>query len=322
MHREMGRPSLLEQWLPEKLGRNERLERIDEVVDWERLGAVVSGIYASGEGRPSYPPLMLVKILLLEQWYGLSDPQMEEALADRISFRRFVGLGLAEDTPDHSTLSRFRAQLERHGVSEKLFAELVGQLEERGLLVKEGTLLDATLVEAQVRRPPVSAGLGGKSEKDPDADWTRSGKKRQAHFGYKVHAGVDQGSGLVRRAELTSAKVAESTVADQLVSGDEGTVYGDRAYESKERRAWLRAQGIADGIMHRSHKNQRGLPEWQRERNAAIKPIRAAVERVFGTLKRSYGYRRVRYRGLGRNTVEMWLKLLAYNLRKLEALTA
>ena len=277
MHQEMGRPSLLEAWLPEKLGRNERLERIDEVVDWERLGAVVAGIHASGEGWPSYPPLMLVKILLLEQWYGLSAPQMEEALADRISFRRFVGLGLAEDTPDHSTLSRFRAQLERHGVSAKLFA-------------------------ATTR--------------------TRSGQKRQAHFGYKLHAGMGQGSGLVRQAELTSAKVAESTVADQLVSGDEEAVYGDRAYESKERRAWLRAQGIADGIMHRSHKNQRGLPEWQRERNAAIKPIRAAVERVFGTLKRSYGYRRVRYRGLGRNTVEMWLKLLAYNLRKLEALTA
>ena len=99
MQRDMGRPSLAEFLLPEKLGHNERLERIDEAVDWDRLGGVVAGIYASGEGRPSYPPLTMVKVLLLEQWYNLSDPQMEEALGDRLSFRRFVGLGLQDDTP-------------------------------------------------------------------------------------------------------------------------------------------------------------------------------------------------------------------------------
>lgn len=322
MQREMGRPSLAEALLPETLGQNERLERIAAAMDWERLGQVVAGIYASGEGRPSYPPLLMVKVLLLEQWYNLSDVQMEEALGDRLSFRRFVGLGLQDDTPDHSTISRFRKELAERGLSERLFAELQTQLEERGLLVKRGTLLDATLVEAQVRRPSPDAGLGTQSEKDPDADWTRSGSTRRAHFGYKLHVGMDWGSGLVRRAELTPAKVAESAVADRLVCGDELAVYGDRAYESKRRRAWLKSQGIDDCIMHRSHKNQSGLPTWQQERNAAIRPVRALVEKVFGTLKRSYGYWRVRYRGLERNAVEMWLKLLAYNQRKVVALTA
>ena len=323
MQREMGRPSLAEFLLPETLGHNERLERIDAAVDWERLGKVVSGIYASAEGRPSYPPLTLVKVLLLQQWYNLSDPQMEEALGDRLSFRRFVGLGLQDDTPDHATLSRFRTELAERGLSERLFGELQRQLEEQRLLVKTGTLLDATLVAAQVRRPSTDAGLGTKSERDPDADWTRSGRSRRSHFGYKMHVGVDWGTGLVRRAELTPAKVAESEVADRLVCGDELAVYGDRAYESKKRRQWLRSQGIEDCIMHRSHKNQRGLPEWQQQRNAEIGPVRALVEKVFGTLKRSYGYGRVRYCGLRRNAVEMWMKLMiAYNLRKVVALTA
>ena len=253
----------------------------------------------------------------MEQWYNLSDPEMEEALGDRISFRRFVGLGLQDDTPDHSTISRFRGALEERGLSEKLFQELGAQLERLGLVLKQGTLMDATLVEAQVKKAPMSAGRGAKSPKDPDAEWSGGRPGRRSHFGYKVHVGVDAGSGLVRRAKLTSARVYESAVADELVSCDEGEVYGDRAYESKRRREWLRSQGIGDMIMHRSHKHQRELPEWQKLHNELIRPRRALVEKVFGTLKRSYGYSRVRYRGLGRNTLEMCFKLMAYNLRKM-----
>ena len=214
MHREMGRPSLAESLLPETLGQNVRLERIDDAVDWDRFRELVAGVYSAGEGRPSYPPLTMVKVLLLEQWYNLSEPQMEEALGDRISFRRFVGLGLQDDTPDYSTISRFRAELEKRGLSESVFKELETQLDEMGLILKEGTLMDATLVEAQVRRPQASAGLGAKSPTDPDAEWTRSGRERRSHFGYKVHLGVDAGTGLVRRAVLTPAKVYESEVAE------------------------------------------------------------------------------------------------------------
>ncbi len=321
MHRQIGQPSLAETLLPETLGRNERLERVGEEVDWERFAMLVEGIYSADEGRPSYPPLMMVKVLLLEQWYNLSDPHMEEALGDRISFRRFVGLGLQDETPDPSTISRFRTELSRRGLSEELFAELECQLDNRGMMVKEGTLMDATLVEAQVRRPPLSAGRGAKSSTDPDADWSYTGRGARTHFGYKVHAGVDVGTWLVRKAVLTPAKVYESLVAYELVSGDEGAVYGDRAYESRRRRQWLKSQGIKDRIMHRSHKHQRGLPYWQKRRNELIKPRRALVEKVFGTLKRVYGHGRVRYRGLERNGVEMWFKLMAYNMRKVVKLS-
>ncbi len=151
---------------------------------------------------------------MLEQWYNLSEPRMEETLGDRISFRRFVGLGLQDDTPDYSIVSRFGAELEKRGLSESLFKELETQLDEMGLILKEGTLMEATLVEAQVRRPAASAGLGAKSRTDPDADWTRSGRERRSHFGYKVHLGVEAGTGLVRRAALTLAKVYESEVAE------------------------------------------------------------------------------------------------------------
>ena len=120
MHRELGQPSLAESLLPEGLGSNHQLERINDAVDWGRFNRLVEGVYSASEGRPSYPPLTMVKVLLLEQWYNLSDPQMEEALGDRISFRRFVGLGLQDDTPDHSTISRFRGILTEKRLVERL----------------------------------------------------------------------------------------------------------------------------------------------------------------------------------------------------------
>lgn len=121
---------------------------------------------------------------------------------------------------------------------------------------------------------------------------------------------------MIRQAVFSSGKVYESLVAEQLVSADEGAVYADRAYESRERRQWLKSQWIKDRIMHRSNKHQKQLPHWQQRRNALISLIRKQVEKVFGTLKRSYGYSRVRYRGLQRNAVEMWFKVMAYNLRR------
>ena len=153
MHRNMGRPSLAEALVSETLGQNQRLERIDDAVDWERLGQVVAGVHAAARGRPSYPPLLMVKVLLLQQWYTLSDPQLEEALGDRLSFRRFVGLGLQDATPDHSTISRFRQALEVDGLSAPLFTELAAQLDAQGLVLKHGTLLDAAPASRRCRCP-------------------------------------------------------------------------------------------------------------------------------------------------------------------------
>ena len=183
-------------------------------------------------------------------------------------------------------------------------------------MLKQGRLMAATVVVAQAHRPPRAAGNGAQSATDPDADWTYSGRGARTHFGYKVQLGVDRGSLLVRRAVLTPAKVYESEGADELACGDEGAVYGDRAYEAKARRQWLKSAGISDRLRHRAHKHQRKRPHWPQRRNELIGPIRALVEKVFGALKWPYRYHRVRDRGLGRNGVELWFKLMASNLRR------
>jgi transposase, IS5 family len=315
MHRSSGQGDLGQAWLSPKLGRNDRLERIGQLFDWRAMDVLVAGLYSARSGRPSWPPLLMLKALLLQQWYGLSDPGLEEALGDRLSFRAFVGLGLDEGSPDHSTLSRFRKALREQGLDRRLFEEVERQLGAKGLLVKRGTLLDATLVEAAVRRPGAPA--GSRSAADPDAAWT--GKGGKSCFGYKAHIAVDEGSGLIRRAELTPARINESVVADDLICGDERAVYADKGYEQKDRRRRLRAAGVKDRIMHRSHKNQAGLPHWQAVRNKLISPVRSAVERVFGTFKRGYGYHRVRYRCLRANQLQLRLLCIAFNLRKAAA---
>ena len=172
MHRTSHPPELMDAWLPERVGRNARLERLTDLIDWAPLEALVADLHAAPVGRPSYPPLLMVKVLLLQQWYQASDPAMEEALWERLSFRRFVGLGLQDDAPDHSTISRFRTRLTATGLAEPLFAAVARQLAGQGLLVKHGTLLDATVVEAQVRRP---RGGDAARPKDPDAAWARRG---------------------------------------------------------------------------------------------------------------------------------------------------
>ena len=199
MHR-MGQPSLAESLLPETLGNNQRLERIDDAVDWGRFGGLVTGVYSACEGRPSYPPLTMVKVLLLEQWYNLSDPQMEEALGDRISFRRFVGLGLQDETPDHSTIrdgERGRGRVEQTARGEGIDGE--GR-----------DLMDATLVESQGRRV-------SKIEEatDKDAAWA-------PYYGGACWGG--RGKWAIRKAVLTPANINDTEVADELIMGDEGAV--------------------------------------------------------------------------------------------------
>ena len=192
------------------------------------------------------------------------------------------------------------------------------QLEQRGLMVKRGTLIDATLVAASVGAPrDAESTPGAGSELDPDADWTQRKGGGGSHFGYKAHVAVDQGSGLIRKALLTSAKVNDSEVADALICGDEQTVYADKAYDSSARRELLAALGIGDGIMRRARWGTARNPEPELvARNASLSPIRSAVERSFAAMKQWYGYRRVRYRGLARNTLQLHLMCIAINLRR------
>ena len=311
--------SFLEAFASRRLGRNVRLEKVEKVVKWYRFEKLLGRLKPEGAGRPPYEPLLMFKALLLAQWYGLSDGALEEALNDRVSFRRFLGLGLESDAPDHSTLCRFRNRLVEQGLLAKLFGEFDRQLEARGLTLKEGTMLDATLIEAATPRPP----RGEEDEaQDPDARFAAREGRPGVSYGYKAHIGVDCGTRLIRSALVTPANVNETVVADELIRLDEKAVYADKAYAKRERRLRLTAHGIVDGIMHKSWGGGPKLTPWQRRRNRAIAPIRAEVETVFAVLKRRMGYVRARYVGLVKNTAHFLLLAIAYNMRRAAAIAA
>jgi IS5 family transposase len=300
-------------WLSPKVGQNATLERLSAEVKWYRFEKLLARLKPEGAGRPPFEPLLMLKALLLQQWYALSDGDLEEALNDRLSFRKFVGLSLDGASPDHTTLCRFRGKLAAEGLADKLFAEFSRQLEQRGLILKRGTMIDASLI-ATPHRPPSRDGESGGVDKD--AALTAREGRLGTHYGYKMHAGVDQDSRLIRRIKLTPANVNDTVVADEMVCGDERAVYADKGYAKRARRAWLKSLGIKPRIMHKSWGGGPKLSFWQKRANTLIAPIRAAVEGLFATLKRWYGYRTVRYRGLPRNQSHLFLLALAYNMTR------
>ncbi len=194
-------------------------------------------------------------------------------------------------------------------MGERLFALLEEQLQAKGLIVRRGSLIDATLIKAQPHPP-----RRGEPSPDPDADWTRRGK--DGHFGYKVHLSVDQGSGLIRRLALTAANVSESYLFEEMVVGDEVSVFADSAYAKNARKAALRGRGVFCGIINRPWP-YRPITAKQKRRNKFFSRIRRAVERVIGTLKCRYGLERCRYLGWRRNHNHLCLKGICYNLKKM-----
>ena len=161
MHLEASDPTFIDVLITPNAGRNDRLDRIDRLIDWPKVAALLDDVHAAPEGRPAYRPVTMVKIIVLQQWYDSSDVGMEEALQDRLSFRRFAELTLMDAVPDHSTISRFRKKITERGLARMLFAEVNRQLEAKGMLVKRGTLIDATIIEAQARRPQSEAERDG-----------------------------------------------------------------------------------------------------------------------------------------------------------------
>jgi IS5 family transposase len=312
--------SLVEALLDPRIGLRGKLKALSEVIDWTRLETLAKAVRSGEIGRKPYEPLPMLKALYLASLYDLSDPGLEEALIDRASFRLFCGFALDQVTPDETTLCRFRNDCAAAGVLEAAFAEVNRQLDAKKLIVRKGTLVDATIVTAASRRPEMQAGAKPALPEEPGASFTRKGGR--SYFGYRFHVGADQGSGLIRRLAFTPAHVNESLVADALICGDEAAVYADKAYENKQRRAKLRQLGIKDRIMHRSHKNQDRLPHWQARRNALIAPKRAPVEGVFGNDKRLYGRARVRYRSFRHNVADFYRLATVFNLRRAISLTA
>ena len=292
-----------------RLSESHFLRKIDSQIDWRPFEKLMEPLYHPTQGRPSHAPVMMFKALLLQQWYSLSDPGLEEAICDRLSFQRFLGLSLTDPVPDETRICRFRNKLAAENLGERLFFRLAEQLQAKGLIVRRGSLIDATLIKAQPHPP-----RRGQASPDLEADWTSRGK--DGHFGYKGHLSVDQGSGLIRRLALTGANFPDSYMFEAMVIGDEAAVFADGAYTHAARKATLRGLGVFCGIISRAWRCH-PLSGSQKKRNKRFSRVRRAVERVIGTLKCRYGLERCRYLGLRRNHNHMWLKGICYNLRKM-----
>jgi len=305
-----GQPSFVDAFMSTK-GGGGSLDRLSGLVKWYRFEKVIGYLRdETSPGRPGYPVLVLFKALLVQSLYGLSDRELEEALDDRLSFRRFVGLSLEEPVPDHTVLNRFRNRLSGEGLLEKLFAELDRQLEIAGVVLKRGTMLDATLIEA-ASAPPGDR----RAAKDPDAAFTRRQGKGGSSYGYKAHVGVDQGSGIIRSVITTPANVNDTTPADDLVRGDETAVWGDAAYHTHAREAALKAKGVKARLMRRANKHH-PLSERLRRYNRLIARRRGQVETTFATLKNRMGLTRIRYVGLAKASAQVLMAAMAFNLRR------
>jgi IS5 family transposase len=293
--------------------RRDVLSEIAALVDWAPFAQALNGIHRGAKGEASYPPLAMFKVLLLQRWYGLSDPAMEAALFDRISFLRFAGFATEDETPDHATIWRFREALGQDGLIERLFGELARQLDGRGVTVRQGTLIDASIVQSAARRPRMDESRV--SPTDPDARFGTSNERGRFTFGYKMHVAVDAGSTLVRAWQVTPANLQEVTVAPSLLPEAAGMVYADRGYDSGPLRSELARRGFGDGVMRRGNKHHALAPAEQ-ERNHALALRRRPVEAVFGTLKRCYGFHRMRYFAARRNAVAVALACIGFNLRR------
>jgi len=252
------------------------LEDINKFVNWEPLVDICGDIFKkSNRGRPTIPIIFSLKCLFLQSLYGLSDPGLEDALIDRLSFQRFLGIGFDEDIPDFSTIWRFRERLVKAELFNTLFEMIVKQLEDQDIILKKGTLVDATLVQA-ARGPSKKKENDKKSEesdqknirKDAQQDntATHTQKNKKRYYGYKGHIGLDQGSGVIRKKAFTTASVHDSQKIDNLISGDEKSVFGDKAYAKDERKRQMRKNGIYCGILDKGKRNH-PLSGKQKERN-------------------------------------------------------
>jgi IS5 family transposase len=311
-----GQLGFVDALMPMKGGGDTPLDRLNGLVKWYRFEKLIAHLRdAEGCGRPGYPTLVLFKALLLQALYGLSDRELEEALNDRFSFQRFVGLSLEDAVPDHSVLNRFRNRLVEEGLLEKLFGELDRQLEKAGVILKRGTMLDASLIEA-VSAPPRE----GRPSADPDARFAKRQGKSGSTFGYKAHVGVDEGSGLIRSLITTPANVNDTVPADALIRGDEKVVWADAAYDTHARRARLKAEGRKPRIARRPNKHHPQLPPRLKRYNRLIARRRSAVETTFATLKRRMRLTSIRYVGLAKASGQVLFAAIAFNMRRWAAI--
>jgi len=288
------------------------LDEMDNVVPWQQLVDLVAAhrIYA-GRGRPPFPADVMLRIHFMQQWFNLSDPAMEESLHDVPLFREFAGLGgWAQALPDETTILRFRHKLEEKRLAPQILATVNAVLQAKGLMLREGTVVDATLIAAP------SSTKNASGERDPEMK--QSAKGKQWFFGMKAHVGVDAESGLVHTVRGTAGSVNDVVVANSLLHGEESVVFADAGYQGAEKRPGAR-KGVKWQIAMRPGKRRQLNPTDAHdqciEQIEQLKAsVRAKVEHAFRVIKRQFGHVKVRYRGLAKNTAQLHTLFALANL--------
>ena len=286
------------------------LERMDGLIPWQRLEERIRPYYPkAGRGRRPYDLPVMLRVHCVQVIYNLSDPGMEDLLYEAESVRRFVGLKLSEALPDETTILNFRHLLEKHSLGPALFQEINAHLESQGLRLREGTIVDATIIEAP------SSTKNRMGQRDPEMHQVKKGN--QYHFGMKLHIGVDAQTGLVHRFATTPANVHDVTQAHRLLHGGELQMWGDAGYVGVQKRAENLGLAVDWRVAMRPGQRRKlepgSLAAWAERVKASI---RAKVEHPFRDVKGGFGYAKVRYRGLAKNTERLALLLGLSNLKK------
>lgn len=303
----------------EDLGQRKRTRRevflaeMNQVVPWPALLKLIEPHYPKlgRPGRQPYPLETMLRVHFLQQWYALSDPGMEEALYDTPVMRRFAGLGGLDTVPDETTILNFRRLLETHDLARQMLEQVNTFLSRKGLSLRGGTIVDATIIAAP------SSTKNGDGRRDPEMHQTRKGN--QWYFGMKAHIGVDDESGLVHHVECTAANASDVTVAHRLLHGQEETVCGDSGYTGLDKREDMQGKGdlgyliAAKPSVLKQIKRKSGQ-KLARELEHAKASLRAKVEHPFRVIKRQFGYTKVRYRGLVKNTAQVLTLFALSNL--------
>ena len=294
--------------------REKFLVEMEQVIPWRRLERLIEPHYPkAGNGRRPYPLETMLRTYFLQQWYGLSDPAAEDALYEITSMRQFARLSLSHNRiPDESTILQFRHLLERHDLTKALFAEVNAHLQGKGLMLRQGTLVDATIIDAP------SSTKNKERKRDPEMHQTRKGK--QWYFGMKAHIGADLDSGLVHSVTGTAANVSDINETHKLLHGDEEMAFADAGYTGIEKRnemkdcmaTWYVAMKRGKRTKWRESDSQLGEAHEAVEKAKAS--IRAFVEHPFRVIKCQFGHRKTRYRGLKKNTAHLHTLFALANL--------
>ena len=291
--------------------RDKFLAEMEQVVPWPRLVARLAPLYPTGErGRPPIPLERMLRVYLVQQWYGLSDEGLEDALYDSQALRRFAGIELnCDPVPDATTVLHFRHWLERHELTKGLFDEVSAMLEEGGLLMRQGTIVDATIIAA----PPSTKNK--QKARDPEMHQTKKGNRW--HFGMKAHIGVDVASGLVHTVVGTAANEADITQTAKLLHGREEDAFGDAGYTGADKRPELADRDVSWNIAIK-RSIIKALPKALRDLaepvERALSQVRAVVEHPFHIIKNRFHHKKLRYRGLQKNTAQLYTLFALANL--------